>query len=281
MSEDRPGSGVPAGGLSEEEVARLLGAAGPVEPTPPDVVSRLDAVLADLVAARTADGAATPAVSLDAERARRRRTWGARLLVAATVLGVAGVGLSVVDDLTGGSGSDSAAAGDAGGAQAESSEESAATESGAGSDQGQARRDAGGSGGSGAADDSGDADALDQPGRVSESARAPRLPRLLRISDDADLRAAVRGTAAGDLAALADRGSLDYLTGDEAPGAANRAGADRCVTPGGPGRRTLVSYRGDPATLVVRRTGDRLDGRVYDCELGLLLDGVEIGPAGE
>ncbi len=261
MSEDRPGSGVPEGELSEEQVARLLGAAGPLEPTPADVVSRLDAVLADLLAERAADGAdeatlatlatpATAATSLDAERARRRRTWGPRLLVAAAVLGVAGVGLSLVDDLTSGSGPESASAGDAAGAREESSDGGGSTESGAGSS------------------------------RASESARAPEVPRVLRISDDADLRAAVRGTAAGDVDALSDLQRDDEVA-EESPQAANRAGVERCVTPRGPGRRTLVSYRGDPAVLVVRRTGGRLDGRVYDCDLGRQLDGVEIGPTGE
>ncbi len=295
MSEDRPGSGVPAGGLSEEQVIRLLGAAGPVEPTPPQVVSRLDAVLADLVAQRSDRGLGTApqaqpeqadpeqadpghtgaAVSLDAERSRRRRTWGPRLLVAAAVLGVAGIGLSVADDLTGGSGSDSASAGSASEAQVESGEAGGSNDPSGSRGSSEEPGSAGGAGGNRDQRD-GDVDAP-RPERASETARAPRVPRVLRITDDADLRAAVRATGTGDVAALTDgyeerAGALD---------ARNQVRSGRCVAPAGRGRRSVVSYQGDPATLVVRRSGDRLDGRVYDCDLGLLLDGVEIGPAGE
>ena len=286
MSEDRPGSGMPADGLSEEQVARLLRAAGPVGTTPPDVVTRMDAVLADLVAERAAGSGAAArtsgsepsagadptrtVVSLDAERSRRR-TWATRVLVAAAVLGVAGIGLSVADDLTGGSGSESASAGDAAGAQAESSEAGGSSEA-----DGSA-----GSGGSSAGagrddrDAASGADSLEQPGPASELARATKASRLLRITDDADLRAAVRGTAPRGVAGLGSRAGGATLD------TRNGVRSGRCVTPDGPGRRTLVSYRGAPATLVVRRSGDRLDGRVYDCDLGLQLDGVEIGPAGE
>jgi hypothetical protein len=37
-----------------------------------------------------------------------------------------------------------------------------------------------------------------------------------------------------------------------------------------------VTYRGEGATLVVRRDGDVLEGRVHDCTLGLLLDGIRL-----
>jgi hypothetical protein len=49
------------------------------------------------------------------------------------------------------------------------------------------------------------------------------------------------------------------------------------MTPRDAGGPTVaVTYRGDDATLVVRRDGDVLEGRVYDCTLGLLLDGVRL-----
>lgn len=213
MSADRPGSGTPGDELSSEQVARLLASAGGAEPTPPDVATRLDAALADLVAER---GVTAPVVTLPERRARR--TWAPRLLVAAGVLGVAGIGFSVADDLTGGvTSNESATAGDAAG--------SSATE-------------------------------------------AMRLPQVLRITDTASLRTAVRAAA---------RPAADSLASRSAPEAASVA----CAVPRGPGRSTLVSYEGSLATLVVRRDGDRLDGRVYDCDLGLQVDGVEIGPAQE
>lgn len=295
MSEDRPGTGAPRDGLSEEQVTQLLAAAGATEPTPPDVAARLDSVLADLVADRGADGA--PAAGREANAVasegdvrtapvvpmserRRRRTWAPRLLVAAAVLGLVGIGFSVADDLAGGSASsESATAGDAAGSSSE--------ESGAGSDSGpQAERsEAGGGAGSGRDDD-----ALSEELQAPEAAaETMRLPEVLRITGTASLRAAVRVTGdAGDAGDRGDRGDTDLSQeSDPRVGAldsrrnALTSASVACVVPRRPGSRTLVTYQGSPATLVVRRVGERWDGRVYDCDLGLQLDGVEIGPPGE
>ncbi len=270
MSEDRPGTGAPGDGLSEEQVTQLLAAAGATEPTPPDVAARLDSMLADLVAEREdtaasaedtggtgGTGGAAPVVALSERRGRR--TWAPRLLVAAAVLGLAGIGFSVADDLAGGSASpDSATAGDAGGSASEESATSSAP--GAGS-------------GGGAASEQ-DRDILGDGAEAPEAAgEAMRLPEVLRITDTASLRAAVRAERSQDDGPRV--GALDSRRNTL------KSASVACVVPRGPGSRTLVTYEGSPATLVVRRAGDRLDGRVYDCELGLQLDGVEIGPAGE
>ncbi len=87
--------------LTPEEEAELSGLlaelGGPVE-TPPEVVARLDDVLAGLVADRTSASAGQDAdpqpVSLDAER--RRRRWPKALLAAAAVVaGGYGVGAAL------------------------------------------------------------------------------------------------------------------------------------------------------------------------------------------
>lgn len=87
----------------EERVRRLLAEARHDEPAPPEVVARLDATLADLVAERSP----APVVDLAARRRRRR---GSLVLAAAAVV-VAGVGLGQAVDRFGGvgagSGSDS------------------------------------------------------------------------------------------------------------------------------------------------------------------------------
>ena len=295
MSEDPGRSGVPADGLSEEQVARLLAAVAGAEPLPPEVGTRLDGVLAELVAERvgpgvaedgvgagaadsgpadqgpadqgSADlGATAPVVPLAEQRGRRRRTWAPRLLAAAVVLGVAGVGINVVGELGAGSSSEeSTSAGDA--AEGAGGADSADGAEGAGGAE--AGDEAGGEGG----DEGGD----EAPEPAADSLR---FARDLRVTDEASLRTAVllvggRDTALDERAA--ERGGAPA---DQDPRAALKASPD-CVEPGGPGRRAAVTYRGSPATLVVRRAGAGLDGRIYDCTLGLQLDGVEIGPDGE
>lgn len=84
---DRYDTSTPPSGEDPEQahVARLLAAAGgPVE-VPDDVASRLDAVLADLVAERADNPAPVT------ELASRRRRWP-RLLVAAAAVAVLGLG---------------------------------------------------------------------------------------------------------------------------------------------------------------------------------------------
>jgi hypothetical protein len=114
------------GAADEEAVRRLLAAAaGPLE-TPPDVVHRLDEVLADLKAEpagsrRDTDPAARTTVGTAAVTnlaGRRTRRWP-KVLVAAAAVSLLGVGLGNVMDDLGGSASDSATAGSAeGGAMA-------------------------------------------------------------------------------------------------------------------------------------------------------------------
>lgn len=91
----------------EEQVRRALGSLPSEGPVPPEVVRRLDARLAELVAER--DAAAAPD---DLATRRRRRHWRTGLVAAASVA-VLGIGLgTVVDDLSlGGGDSESATAG--------------------------------------------------------------------------------------------------------------------------------------------------------------------------
>lgn len=108
MTDDRS---VPAGqgdgprDAEQEQVSRLLAAAAAAEPMPPDVASRLDATLAELVAER--EGAAGPTAppqthqkdadpdpggSVTPLTALRRRRWPG-LLVAAATVSVLGLGV--------------------------------------------------------------------------------------------------------------------------------------------------------------------------------------------
>lgn len=109
----------------EERVRRLLAEARHDEPIPPDVATRLDAVLADLSAEPRADHPAeapagdqqsgAPVVDLAARRRRRRMTQVLVAAVAVTVVGVAGPQLvGGAGDMMGATSSnDSAAGGDA------------------------------------------------------------------------------------------------------------------------------------------------------------------------
>jgi hypothetical protein len=94
------------GAEDEELVRRLLGASGS-EPTvvPEDVATRLDDVLAGLVADRAEQ---RPVVTPIAER--RRRRWP-NVLVAAAVLSVVAIGVGTLTRLGAGSAGDNASAG--------------------------------------------------------------------------------------------------------------------------------------------------------------------------
>lgn len=107
----------------EREIIRLLAEAGGPVAAPPEVVARLDDVLAGLVTAR-----ATPEVDeVDevAEARERRRRWPKVLLAAAAVV-VGGYGLGAVGSLGpfGGSVEDRAVSGSAGSAGSERPTES-------------------------------------------------------------------------------------------------------------------------------------------------------------
>lgn len=89
----------PDPGLSpeqEQHVRRLLAEARHTEPTPDDVVARLDRVLADLASEPAREATVV-------HLADRRRNVG-RWLVAAAAVVVLGIGVGQVVDLTGGSG---------------------------------------------------------------------------------------------------------------------------------------------------------------------------------
>lgn len=103
----------------DDAVRRLLASARHTDPTPPEVVARLDAALASLTSDRLE--ARAPVVTL---ASRRRRTAGTLLLAAAAVV-VAGVGIGQVLP-TGGSDDSAGSASDT----AMSAEEQAGGESG-------------------------------------------------------------------------------------------------------------------------------------------------------
>jgi hypothetical protein len=92
----------------EEQVRRALAATPPEAPMPPEVVARLDATLAELVAHRPAtsqgEGAEGPAPAEVAELEQRRRRWPKVLVAAASVSVLAyGVG-TVFNDMSGADG---------------------------------------------------------------------------------------------------------------------------------------------------------------------------------
>ena len=206
MSEDRPGIRRARRTGSPRSRSRACSPRRAASSRPrPTSTARLDAVLADLVAERDGDAyratRASPAATrrpTDTDeprdgpvsslaRAARRRTWAPRLLVAAAVLGVAGIGFSVADDLGGGSPPARARrAGDAAGGQ-----------------RGVRRRLRAGPADSGGSDRRrlrgrrrhGDGEPSRTGRRPPRRPReAMRLPAVLRITDTASLRAAVRAT---------------------------------------------------------------------------------------
>lgn len=102
------------GDFDDAELKRLLADLRDHDPLPGDVVDRLDAVLAGLVAERQSND--TP-VDLSAHRAQRRPRHANSVLVAAAVSGVLLFGGYLVQqgggaDSSGGAGADSSAAGD-------------------------------------------------------------------------------------------------------------------------------------------------------------------------
>lgn len=101
----------------EEQVRRALASLPPPQSMPPDVAARLDARLEELRAERGAETAGDapaeeqPTTPGWRDTERRDRRWP-RLLVAAAVLAVVGIGVGTVLDGTGGGG-ESTTAGDA------------------------------------------------------------------------------------------------------------------------------------------------------------------------
>lgn len=111
-----PGEPAPLDPAREAQVRRLLGQAR-VDPAteglPPQVASRLDATLADLVAERsgrpTTTGTTNKQVAPVRDLAHARRRRGGALLLAAAAVVVAGVGVSQVVDRGGDEGAGSVA----------------------------------------------------------------------------------------------------------------------------------------------------------------------------
>jgi hypothetical protein len=84
----------------EEQVRRVLGASAGPTPMPDEVKVRLDTVLADLVAERSAHNAAGTGASVVSLSDRRRHRWP-QALVAAAVISVVALGVGGVLKLTG------------------------------------------------------------------------------------------------------------------------------------------------------------------------------------
>lgn len=216
----------------QEAVRRLLAEARHDGPTPPEVVARLDAALASLVAERGAPSPATtthaPVVDLGA---RRRRMAGIGLLAAAAVV-VAGVAIG--QGLPQG-GSDAGSAADSAMSEREVSEDA-----GGGSDSG------------GAAESSEVA-----PESLKSSAPSPfaSLPSI-SVADPAlaDQLLALRRDASSR---TADQASTPDVQGD-------------CLMRGiGPGRRLLVEVDGQPGTVVYQSpSGDAQDVSIFVCGSG-------------
>lgn len=220
-----------------DAVRRLLADARHRGATPPEVVGRLDEVLAGLVAERTpgtplpaeehADPApqVAPVVDLGA---RRRRLASVGLLAAAAVV-VAGVAIGQVLPTTGGS--DDSAASDGGGASSTESLQ----------DQGAAGGDAGGSSSQVA------------PQLKSQAVAPQPAPPSLSASDAglADELVALRPTAV-------PRRAADLGVGDVS-GTCSRGGT-------GPGRRVAVEVDGEPGLVVYRRpVADDQEVALYVC----------------
>ncbi|WP_107766173.1 hypothetical protein [Nocardioides terrigena] len=225
----------PALSPAEEAAVRArLAEARHTDPVPDHVVARLDGVLADLTAERTAEPAADRREQDDAPVApvvplasRRRRALSTGLVAAAAVVAL-GVALPQVLDSTGGSDSaSSGSAADSGGSVAES--------------------------GPGQGDDSDDAAAGSAPSELAESPGASSertgsafvAPLALR-SDEA-LRPAVRP--------LARPGAVTAY--DASPG---------CVLDVGAGERVDATWDGLPAVVVLRPVEEgRQDVEVFVC----------------
>ncbi|HJR36827.1 MAG TPA: hypothetical protein VJ819_00465 [Nocardioidaceae bacterium] len=232
------------GAADEEAVRRLLAAsAGPLE-TPPDVVHRLDQVLADLKAEpagsrRDTDPAARTTVGTAAVTnlaGRRTRRWP-KVLVAAAAVSLLGVGLGNVMDDLGGSASDSATAGSAeGGAVAREQ-----------LDAGAAVED----------DDRDRAEASPEQVVPSGGAAARSLPRLRTESVTVD---------AARILAFTPAVSAD---GDGPQLLSERSVVGSCLSPDLRRGDLAVAVRldGERATLVFRAARDgRREVEVYPCD---------------
>lgn len=220
----------------EEEVRRALTAAARAEDAagdrsmPPEVATRLDDVLAELVGDRTARATRVPAAPAGADTvvdevgARRARRWPTVLVAAAAVAVIAATGGVVATRGLGGGGAGSSATSDS-----------------AASAGGQAP----------------EADkAVPSPGGSQALAALPE-PRLRTASLAADVQRAADATSTSG---QAPRGAYDAQRRE--PGHAS------CRRPDVPRGADVVDVRldGKPATLVLDPpSGGRREARVYSC----------------
>ncbi len=247
----------------EEQVRRVLGSLPPEGPLPPEVATRLDARLADLVAEQTSPASHPSGDELAARRRRRRVTTG---LVAAASVAVIGVALGTIGDLTG-SGSDSAQSGEA------------VFDSGAAAPEAAPDDSAGGA----------DAGAL---GAVPDGVRLLAGDRqdISFASLDRDVaRVAARSSAASSREGVTgdstDTDDTDDTEGNGGPGEARRrlATIAPCVVPAVEAGDVVAPVRldGEPATLVLRSAADGTrEAQIYACDDAAALLASTTVPAG-
>lgn len=228
-----PGTHADAAG--EETVRRLLAASGGPVTMPPEVAARLDDVLADLQAERSAAPARpasrpAPIADLDARRARR---WP-KVLVAAAAVSVLGVGLgNVMDDLGVGVGSPTS--------------DQAASESAGRAEMGPAEASGGG-------EASSDEDEVDTGDALAQTRNKRSLPKVRSESVTAD---------ASRILAFSE-----VFAADRPQALSGRAGGS-CEPPALGRGDGMVAVRldGEPATLVFRaREGGRRQVEVFACD---------------
>lgn len=224
----------PADDAEQAEVSRLLAAVSrprSAEPMPPEVATRLDDVLAGLVAER----ASTPAGVTDLA-SRRRRRWPA-LLAAAAAVSVVGLGVGNVLDR---GGADMEAVTAEGGSAPETLESAD---------------------GAGAAADEEPPVATTDREAVEDSAQAPQ-PLDGTVAGLADLPRLRRDSLTVDVQRIEDFG----LDGNSRTQSARRRA---CVQPELSDGDDWVSVRldGDPAVLVLRAPDDgRRTAEVFGCD---------------
>ena len=221
----------------QEAVRRLLAEARHDDAAPPEVVARLDAALASLVAERgdaplsEVDDSSVPLAPVVDLGARRRRIAGVGLLAAAAVV-VAGVAIGQGLPRMAGEDAGSAAGGDVATSQER--------ESG----------DAGDSSNSGESDSSAGSAEM---GPQSLKSTAPEGDHPTLSSDDTDLDDDLLDLRATQTGRVAGPGASDALA--------------RCELGGvGPGRRVVAEVDGQPGVVVYRPpAGAAQDVALYVC----------------
>ena len=217
----------------DQEVRRLLADARHTEPMPPDVVARMDGVIADLA---DEPSRRAPVVHL---AARRRRV--ASLLVAAAAVVVVGIGIGQVVD-TSGNGGDSDTAADSGGSSVED----------------EAPESMSGDAGSGEGADTG-APSARQPDTLTGEAFVAGS-KLIQVNPDALSRDLAKVQSYADRADLAAAAPTDQSSTYRRVSRACRSGD------WGTGTFVPVRYGSQPAVVAFRQPlGDVQVAEVYLC----------------